>query len=121
MFNNLLFLDEIVKKLKEKPDWLYTSHKDEQNLADDTTNTETRSSIYNDPSNREDLHLPMPNHTLRFINDREASNPNRFKRLKCCSCKRNTHHYCETCAKAYCKDCAYKVHIMINPRFSEID
>ena len=86
--------------------------------SEESFSSETASSYYDDPHNREDLFLPLANHSLQFINEKEASNPKRYKRLKCCICKKNTHHRCVPCKKSYCKSCAFIKHAEMNPRFS---
>ena len=92
----------------------------QQDNPDQTNNStsDTRSSFYESGSNREPLFLPLPNHCLTFIDEKENSNSSRYKRLKCTMCKRNTHHRCLQCSKAYCKDCAFKKHIEMNPNFA---
>ena len=119
-------------KLKEKPCWLQTAsispkhgkqheQSPQKNLVQATSESSstTSTSYYNNPTNREELFLPLPNHSLTFIDERERSNPNRFKRYKCMLCKRNTHHRCLTCNKAFCKECAFKKHISMNPMYAK--
>ena len=84
---------------------------------DNSRSSVTSSSDYDKECNREDLFLPLPNHCLSFINEKESSDGKRFKRLKCSMCKRNTHHRCIPCNKAFCKDCAFKKHIQMNKHY----
>ena len=116
----------MVQRLVKKPDWLIlnTEHhsRDHQPAVyqqQSDMSISGSSSIYENPKNREDLFLPLPHHILSFIDEREKSNPKRYKRYKCCMCKRNTHHRCLKCAKAFCKECAFKKHISMNPNYAK--
>ena len=122
LLTKLIFIDRLILQLKEKPLWFEPQTPPMQvplesapcaalEEIEKAETSETRSSYYENPRNREDVYLPMPDHSLQFIHEKENSDSKRYKRLKCSICGRNTHFRCVVCVKAFCKECGYKFHL----------